>query len=298
MSKTLAPSRVVTARDSKGRKFMEIVEAAYNKAGLSEEEAQAVNQTPGLGDLIARFIAENRIIDKYRDEEGESSECYPEAYAAKTLDAQIARLRELFPDLHSVNEALLGRIRSGKIHLPQQAEAWFVVPNIWGNKRPQDFGNTYNEAVVMALKLLLKSVPTDKLDEAHFRQGTHSQECLAKLSARQGHPDLLIIAAQFGLRHRGRSVRRAIEVFKSDEFGLGVFVASIMLLTHPERIQDYDDLWIDCAGDETSDGDGIFYSFPPGFFPQWNGNAVELILDMESYNGSGFGPVSGFVPQK
>lgn len=59
MSKTLAPSSV-TARDSKGRKFISIVESAYNKAGLSEEEAQRVNNTPGLADLVGTFIAKNR----------------------------------------------------------------------------------------------------------------------------------------------------------------------------------------------------------------------------------------------
>ncbi len=35
MSQTLAPSKV-TGRDPKGLKFMSVVEAAYNKAGLSE----------------------------------------------------------------------------------------------------------------------------------------------------------------------------------------------------------------------------------------------------------------------
>ena len=58
MLKTLAPS--VTARDPKGLKFISVVEAAYNKAGLSDEEAQRVNDTPGLADLVAGFIAENR----------------------------------------------------------------------------------------------------------------------------------------------------------------------------------------------------------------------------------------------
>lgn len=58
MSKTLAPS--VTARDPKGRKFISIVEGAYNKAGLSGEEAQRVNNAPGLADLAGTFIAKNR----------------------------------------------------------------------------------------------------------------------------------------------------------------------------------------------------------------------------------------------
>jgi len=59
MSSTLAPS-VVTQRDPKGTKFMSIVGAAYDKARLTEDEAQRVNEAKGLSDLIDRFIAEHR----------------------------------------------------------------------------------------------------------------------------------------------------------------------------------------------------------------------------------------------
>ena len=58
-TKTLTPS--VTIRDSKGLKFLEVVGAAYNKAGLSEDEAQWVNQAGGLADLIANHIAQHRF---------------------------------------------------------------------------------------------------------------------------------------------------------------------------------------------------------------------------------------------
>lgn len=56
---TSAPS-VVTQRDPKGRKFMEIVGVAYDKAGLSEGEAQIINSTPGLAKLITGFIKKHR----------------------------------------------------------------------------------------------------------------------------------------------------------------------------------------------------------------------------------------------
>lgn len=63
MPKTLAPSQAVTTRDSKGLKFVSVVEAAYNKAGLSEDEAQRVNDAPGLPDAVRCFI------DAHRDSE-------------------------------------------------------------------------------------------------------------------------------------------------------------------------------------------------------------------------------------
>ena len=60
MSKTSTPSATVTVRDSKGLKFLEVVSAAYNKAGLTKDEAQRVNQATGLADLIADYIAKHR----------------------------------------------------------------------------------------------------------------------------------------------------------------------------------------------------------------------------------------------
>ena len=56
---------------------------------------------------------------------------------------------------------------------------------------------------------------------------------------------------------------RAREVVQVNEHGLGAFAVGIMLLTHPERLMHYDDLYIDCAGDEYApDGDGLISQVP------------------------------------
>ncbi|MBI4215746.1 MAG: hypothetical protein HY602_03410, partial [Parcubacteria group bacterium] len=75
--------------------------------------------------------------------------------------------------------------------------------------------------------------------------------------------DILVVPAQFGLRHKGRSVRRAREVFAANEFGLGTFAIGIMLLTHLEREVQWEQLHIDCAGDEFAPcADGGFSRAP------------------------------------
>ncbi|MEK7115128.1 MAG: hypothetical protein AAB847_02105, partial [Patescibacteria group bacterium] len=73
------------------------------------------------------------------------------------------------------------------------------------------------------------------------------------------------------------------EVFTANEFGLGAFAIGIMLLTHPEREVQWEQLHVDCAGDEFSPGgDDDGFSFAPlfhfhdgevKFLAGWFGNA-------------------------
>ena len=93
-----------------------------------------------------------------------------------------------------------------------------------------------------------------QLGPERLRQSARAEAAWKKISSDQGHPDILVIAAQFGITHRGRSVRRAREVtVDQNQFGLGAFAVGIMLLTHPDRLKHDDDLCIGCAGDEFDD---------------------------------------------
>ncbi len=108
--------------------------------------------------------------------------------------------------------------------------------------------------------------------------------------------DILIIAAQFGLRHRGRSVRRARLVVSSEGgFGLGAFATGCMLLVHPNRLQHYNDLWIDGGGDEYSPGgDGEFSQAPCWGF---SGGRLEFGARDVGRASDYCGAASGFYPQ-
>lgn len=273
MKSTLAPSNTaVTNRDPKGRKFMDIVAAAYDKAGLSDGpkgEAQRINNAylGKLSDLITNFIEKCRFREDYANEEVESTYSYLSGYTKPAdLNAQCNQLRILFPGIGFANPDLQMRIKEGVVKLPPEAEGWFAIPN-W-RKRPEVFGNTYSEAVLKILDTINKTrdgkvwnYRDGELDEKHLRQSARSEQFWVELAKTQGDEDVLIVAAQFGLRHRGRSVRRARVVMEDSgsELGLGAFAVASMLLTHPARLQHYDDLWIDCAGDEwSSGGDGAF----------------------------------------
>ena len=301
MKKTLAPS--VTNRDPKGRKFMDIVAAAYDKAGLFEPEAQNVNNASGLADHIADFIAKNRTREEFANEETKSSYGYLSGYKPKGLNEQCNQLRILFSGIGFANRDLEAQIDKGEVKLPKNAEGWFAIPN-W-MKNPNIFGKTYSEAVQKVLDTInttrkgkFENYRKGLIDEKHLRQSARSVEFWKQLAEAQGNPDILIVAAQFGIRHRGRSVRRARVVMEDTlgEIGLGAFATGIMLLTHPERLQNVDDLWIDCAGDEFDAPESdVRFAFAPCF--GFDGGDVEFGTSWVGSADDCCGSASGFLPQ-
>ena len=300
MSNTLAPSRI-TARDPKGLKFMSIVEAAYNKAGLtSEDEAQRVNDTPGLADLIGNFIAENRLPDKYKNEKVKSSYGYLSGYRKPVAVAdQIDILRSHWPSLNPDKAIAYARDVYPTFQLP----GWIEGPFAW--IRPGFFSNVYGEEVEEVLKALKKdrkgrfvNYRENQLGSDRLRQNVRTVTALQQIVERQPDSDIIIVPSQFGIRHRGRLVRQVREVFDAPEFGTGAKDGGTMMLTNPIRLQHYDDLWIDCAGDEYHDpqySDAPFDRAPDFRFSDrelefgtaWSGNARDYC-----------GSASGFlVPQ-
>ena len=301
MSKALAPS--VTVRDSKGLKFISIVEAAYNKAGLSDEEAQRVNDTPGLADLVGNFITENRRQDQFADEEVASSYGYLSGYKPnptlednlKDLEKELATLRYFSELAHSdYDRQYVERIKSGEVKLPKGAECWTLIPK-WGK-----IASMYGEAAQKVLDLI-KQARNGKfhnyreglLDPKYLRQHERSVRILEQVGESQCG-DILIVAVQLGLRHRGKSVRRAREIFEANEFGLDAFSIGIMLLTHPERLAHFDDLWIDCAGDEFAPVAAGRFSLAPYF--SFSDGLVGFVARRVADAGGYCGSASGFCP--
>ena len=291
----LAPS--ITHRDSKGRNFVSIVETAYDKAGLTEVEAQRVNDTPGLSDMIAQFIAEHRTTDKYKDEEVTSNYGYLSGYKPNLVHDQVEVLKKLFPELG--DNPTVGNLAGD---VPNGAESKFALPNVW---RPElVLTGNYNDHVVGVLGLIKQdrdgkfyNYRDGQLGPERLRQSARTESAMRKVSEEQGHPDILVIAAQFGLTHRGRSVRRARKVMVAqDQYGLGAFAIGVMLLTHPQRLQHYDDLWIDCAGDEFDDpGADDRFDRAPRF--KFRGGEVRFGSSHVDYAVDFYGSVSGFLPR-
>ncbi|MEI8061361.1 MAG: hypothetical protein WCG99_03660 [Candidatus Berkelbacteria bacterium] len=271
------------------------VELALRKVDPDRDGVQRLIEVGAEADeeiieAILNVVRSHSVTNQFADEETESEYGYLSGYAPKDITTQTNRLRELFTGIGYADE----QIAMGE--LLANAEGWFAIPK-WQTMAP-----TYGEAVQMVLDMI-KQTRSNKfynycenlLDPAHLRQSAKSEKIWEAIAEQQPNHDIMVVQAQFGLLHRGRSVRRAREVMNANQFGLGAFAVGIMLLTHPERLQNYDDLYVDCAGDEFSSeaaggfGNAPYFNFSDGgvkFYAYWVGDTYAR-----------YGSASGFLPQ-
>ncbi len=234
------------------------------------------------------------VTDKFVDEEVESNYGYLSGYnKPKGITEQTNILRQLFPGIGVADEKLAER------EVSKNADAgWFAIPK-W-----QIFASTYGEAVQLVLDKLKETRSgafhnycEGELGPLKLRQQAKTSSVFQKLAEEQNGFDILVVAAQFGLRHRGRSVRRVHEILLHNEFGLGAFAIGIMLLTHPERLAHYDDLWIDCAGDEFAPSAGDEFWSAPFFGCCFDDDKLQFEVGDVSDAFDSSGSASGFLPQ-
>ncbi len=135
-----------------------------------------------------------------------------------------------------------------------------------------------------------------RLVPEHFRQHEKSVGMFKRLAWRQednGRPrKILVVPAQFGLRHKSQSVLEVRDTMHKGEVGLGLFDVGMMILTHPERLQSPGDLGINCPGDECFD-DLSFMDAP--VFRRWNEGFGVLYYGIDTPH-KGYGSASAFLP--
>lgn len=282
---------LITAGQKK--QYLRFVEDAAEKAlkevGLDKDGIQKLIEN---GDEFqARIIAgirELSVSNQFADEEVESSYAYPKGYKVKGITEQTNILRQLFPGIGFADEKIVEQ------QLPPNAEGWFAIPK-WQTLAP-----TYGEAVEKVLAMIASkrkfyNYRDGQIGAEYLRQHAKTAKMFQKLGDEQKDYDILVVPAQFGLRHKGRSVRRAREVFQVNEFGLGAFAIGIMILTHPDREVQWEQLHVDCAGDEYApDGDGGFVNAP---FFDWGGGALRFFTCWTNVAYGQYGSASGVVPQ-
>jgi hypothetical protein len=272
------------------RRFVErVVEHALTEVSLDGDGLRRLisNRTEFQADIMAS-VQKHATSHLFANEEVESEHGYLSGYRTKDITTQTNRLRELFPNIGYADEKLASR------PLPPNAEGWFAIP------RWDKIGQSYNETVEKVFRMISKT-RDDKFSNSRIGRVGPQYLCqhertiaiLRRLGDQQRGYDILIVPAQFGFRHRGRSTRRAKEMFNESEFGLGALAVGTMLLTHPERLLHDEDLWIDCPGDTYSfDGDGRLEGTPCFLF---SGGIVKFDATLSEIARSDEGSASGFA---
>lgn len=272
----------------------------FKGTSVSKEGAQRVH---GNGDFAARIreaailaLADMSVIDRYKDEEVKSTYTYPKEYKGpKPILEQVQTLKVLFPQLDITATLEFVQTILPTLQLPAGAEGWFAIP------RWQKIADSYSAALELVLKTIASkrkfhNYREGELGPGRLRQHGRTAAMLEQIGEQQ-KGDILIVPAQYGLRHRGRSVRRAREVMVANEFGLGAFAVGCMALVHPERYILWEELDSDCAGDEYAPGaDGGFSRAPIFSFRAFHGRLgfVMFRVDVASVS---YGSVSAFLPQ-
>ncbi len=198
---------------------------------------------------------------------------YPKNYSPKPLKDQLKTLTKHFPNLKGMK-------------LPEEPEnkleSIFLIPS-W-----QLIATTYSEAC----RKVFEAITSTRKTYAYVNF-SNIKETDRKAAMWKDNVNCIVISAQFGEKHKGKSVKQVRnELEMTQEVPLGGYETGIMLLTHPERLQDFNDLWIDCGGDTYVDGGSLQA-------PVWSFNGGELEFDTKDVDGAheNYGSASGFLPQ-
>ncbi len=298
MSKTT----LITSRDPKGTCLLDLVAAAINKAGLDDDGAQRVIENGGEFQAgVRKLLAGLSVSNRYAEEEVRSTWIYPPEYGGPApIGEQVATIAAL---LSLPLEATMAFVERGlpKLTLPDLAEGWFAIPTVEAIAAKhfpnvKDPGERYCRALNLLIEKLAKTRALYNYREGELTPDrlTRTARTIEALTAITGEQKaaIVIIPAQFGLRHRGRSTRRSREVFRSDEFGLGGLEVGSMAATHSKRFVRWEQLHTDCPGDDFASEPGA----DPDSAPVWRfyDGRLEFSADGVDDANEYYGSASGF----
>lgn len=283
--------RLIEDSAQKGIKL--VIETKYlDKEGMQALLGRGDELSAAVIEAIVNTSKKLGVSNQFASEKVNSNYKYPAEYAIKNINEQIQAIADLFglnpnPAFTYVKNVL------PTFQLPEGAEGWFAVP------RWQAVAGTYNEAVEIAVAKMDASrrfynYRKGQLGPNYLRLSARTSAMLDRVAETQPG-DILIIPLQLGDLHKGESVRRAREIFYAGEFGLGSFHVLSVALVHPKRLVRFDELDMDCAGDEYApDGDGVFSRSLSVVF---SGDLVRFDFRNLGNPNDIYGSVSGFLPQ-
>jgi hypothetical protein len=288
----------------------EWIEELVDRFCSEADNAQLLIEGGGELKVVRKYLINEvkRLSDSslYSDQVVTSKYGYLSRYRkACPMDEQIALLRQydwgrdVDWSLNEVQQKLL----AGRV--PQGSEGYFAVvfDQTMVTHYEEDPNIDQSVPVTRVLEALYKqrngrvvNYRNNELDRTHYRRSKKSAEKMRKLWESQGSPSgILLIPAQLGIEHAGKSVLRGRRVIRGSEFLLDAYEVLQMVLTHENRLQHCDDLWIDLPGSEySSDADGVFEC---ALCVVFYGGFLKLDRHVAGNRSGSYGQASGFLPQ-
>ncbi|OGB73688.1 hypothetical protein A3K24_02520 [candidate division Kazan bacterium RIFCSPHIGHO2_01_FULL_44_14] len=194
-------------------------------------------------------------VNPYIKERVKQAWFYPKNWKVKNVTEQLAKLTELFPgiDLSQV-EALVAKVTLQKWH-----DGIAVLPKLsflgllWGIADP--YGKGYGLICEKLFELIAGSrafhnYRAGQMNDQYIRIMEQVREQLKKLEA-ETPGDVLVLAFDFGKTYAGYSPRNARhEALNNNQLPLITAQVASLLLTMPDRLTAWEQLFIDCSGDE------------------------------------------------
>ncbi|MSR85025.1 hypothetical protein EXS71_01120 [Candidatus Uhrbacteria bacterium] len=295
--------------EGQGEQFKRFVEdaaeRAFKQAGLDKDQLQRLFGCGGefQGDIRALIMRLSRS-NQYANEVVASSYTYPLEYAGpKPIGQQIDILARAFGLSLGGTQEFIDKVLPG-LMLPEGAEGWFAIPSVVAVakchfpkiKNPAERYCRAVELIIEKLKAtrIVHNYREGELGTKYLRQHPRTVQAFDRIMQQKG--DILIVAAQFGMGHRGESVRRAHELFTPNEYGLGALAVGSMALTHPERFVRWEQLHTHCAGDQYDFGARGAWGLAP--IVSFCGGELEFYARRVVSPDENCGSVSGFLPER
>jgi len=259
----------------------------YTKAGLDKEGARLINQRIGeFGPRFLSILEELSVPNTY---------AYSKEYdGPKPIDVQIKALAQNLNLDPTQALEYAKNLPDMKSFVPEDARkwtGWFAIPSETDpRKNLHAIKHTYEKIAASR-----NFNPCVELTSDCYRMNARTAQALKHISKYQPG-DILIIAAQLGMQHRGLSDSWARKAYAENEFGLDPLAVGSIVLNHPNRLVRSEELGMICSGadfDDSNDGDARFDHAPVIYF---DNDRVEFAVadctDAFSY----FGSVSAFAP--
>lgn len=256
--------------------------AANSGRGESLEESLAeLVVTPGTAPAPTGQFASEEVSSTYG---------YPSGWQLKSPVEQARILAGHFPGL---DVSHVERLSAG-MEVPAGFDGIGVIPKLSvlaarDDRRGHRDWPVLNRALAVFLPVIkaarrdFNNYMGDNIGQDRLRFWNGTQESITAMEA-ETSGDCLVMPVQTGIRHRGKSPRRARVVFTPEvEFGLDPVSMGCLVLTHPERLQTGNELWVDCSGAEYLD-DGVW-----ACVPRWRWDDGRLRLDW-FWSGDALGP--------